>query len=195
MKWTVVSTLIRPMSYPRGIPRWGTRLARVRVERTIEIDRNGSPVTKLPSEWLVCFVPGLRKQWWHRFAHAKHKHVFAIRTVGDDQWMIFEPWWTRIMVTVLSEDEASKFLRWGSRGSVLRVMERIPGNGSQTRGWANCSVLISLMLGRSYWTWTPHGLYQRLSAEEGVEQVDLADFLEQRQRASIAARPKRSLCA
>jgi hypothetical protein len=34
------------------------------------------------------------------------------------------------------------------------------------------------MLGRSYWTWTPHGLYKRLSAEPGVESVDLTNFLQ-----------------
>ena len=185
MEWTAVSTQVRP----------GTRMARVPVEMTLEIDRHGSPVSKLPSEWLVCFVPGLRKQWWHRFAHSTHKHVFAIKTVGDGQWILFEPWWTRIMVTVLNVDEASKFLRWGSRGSVLRVTERIPGNGSQMRGWANCSVLISLMLGRSYWTWTPHGLYKRLSAEEGVERVDPADLLEHFLLEHFREQGRWSLCA
>ncbi|MBN9617576.1 MAG: TetR/AcrR family transcriptional regulator C-terminal domain-containing protein [Acidobacteriales bacterium] len=94
------------------------------------------------------------------------------------------------MVTVLGMDEAVKFLRWGALGSILKVTERIPGDGSQARGWANCAVQISLMLGRSYWTWTPHGLYKRLSAEDGVEPVNLADFLEEKlistaQRAAV----------
>ena len=84
------------------------------------------------------------------------------------------------MVTALSMDEAMKFLRWGAVGSVLKVAERIPGDGSQSRGWANCAVLVSLMLGRSYWTWMPHGLYKRLSAENGVEPVELTDFLEEK---------------
>jgi len=82
------------------------------------------------------------------------------------------------MVTTLGIDEAVKFLRWGATGSILKVRERIPGDGSQARGWANCAVQISLMLGRPYWTWTPHGLYRRLAAEPGVETVDLAKFLE-----------------
>jgi hypothetical protein len=103
-----------------------------------------------------------------------------MKMVADDQWVIFEPWWNRIMVTTLSVDEAVKFLRWGAAGSILKVTERIPGDGSQARGWANCAVQIGLMLGRSYWTWTPHGLYKRLSAEDGVESVDLADFLEEK---------------
>jgi hypothetical protein len=145
---------------------------------TIEIDRDGSPVSKQPTEWFVCFVPGLQRQWWHRFAHLKHKHVFAMKTVGNGQWILFEPWWTRIMVTTLGIDEAARFLRWGSAGTVLRVRERIPGNGNQWRGWSNCSVLTALVLGRSYWTWTPHGLYERLLAEDGVEPVELAPFLE-----------------
>lgn len=98
--------------------------------------------------------------------------------VGQDQWVIYESWWNRIMVTTLGIDEAVKFLRWGATGSILKVRERIPGDGSQARGWANCAVQISLMLGRPYWTWTPHGLYRRLAAEPGVETVDLAKFLE-----------------
>lgn len=145
----------------------------------IEIDHNDSPISKEPARWLVCFVPGLKKQWWHRFTHPRHKHVFALRMVGDDQWVLVEPWWTRIMVTMLRTDEAVKFLRWGAAGSILHVTERIPGSGSQARGWSNCAVLISLMLGRSYWTWTPHGLYKRLSAEDGVERVELDGFLEE----------------
>lgn len=144
----------------------------------IEIDHNASPINKQPAEWLVCFVPGLKKQWWHRYTHPTHKHVFALKLVRDDQWILVEPWWTRIMITVLRTDEAVKFLRWGAAGSILRVTERIPGSGSQMRGWANCAVLISLMLGRSYWTWTPNGLYKRLSAENGVERVELDVFLE-----------------
>jgi hypothetical protein len=146
----------------------------------IEIDHNGSPVSKRASEWFVCFVPGLQKQWWHRFANPRHQHVFALKMGDDDNFVIFESWWTRIMVTTLGIDEAVKFLRWGAAGSILRVTERIPGNGSQARGWANCAVLTSLMLGRSYWTWTPHGLYKRLLAENGVEPLDLTDFLEKK---------------
>lgn len=146
----------------------------------IEVDRDGSPVSKRASEWLVCFVPGLQKQWWHRFTHPRHKHVFALKMVADDQWVIFEPWWNRMMVTTLAVDEAVKFLRWGAAGSILKVTERIPGDGSQACGWANCAVQISLMLGRPYRTWTPHGLYKRLSAEVGVESIDVAEFLETR---------------
>jgi len=82
------------------------------------------------------------------------------------------------MITALRTDEAVKFLRWGAAGSILRVTERIPGSGSQARGWSNCAVLISLMLGRSYWTWTPHGLYKRLSAENSVERVELDGLFE-----------------
>jgi len=149
-------------------------------ELAMEVDHDGSPVSKRPSEWLVCFVPGLKKQWWHRFTHPKHKHVFALKMVEDDQWVLFEPWWTRIMVTTLGIDEAVKFLRWGAVGSILRVTERIPGNGNQWRGWSNCSVLTSLMLGRSYWTWTPHGLYERLAAEDGVAPVELDSFLKEK---------------
>jgi hypothetical protein len=156
------------------------RFGGVSDDLAIEIDRNDSPVSKPPAEWLVCFVPGLKKQWWHGITHPRHKHVFAIKMVGDDQWVIVEPWWTRIMITTLRTDEAVKFLRWGAAGSILQVKERIPGNGSQARGWANCVVLISLMLGRSYWTWTPHGFYKRLSAEDGVELVELDSFLEKK---------------
>ena len=78
--------------------------------------------------------PGLRRQWWHRFADARHKHVFALRPVGDGTWLLVEPWWTRLMVNVLTLDEAIKFLRWGSVGNILKVRESIPGEG-QPDAW------------------------------------------------------------
>ena len=141
-------------------------------EPAIDIDENGSLVTLLAAEWLICFVPGLYPQWWHRFAHAKHKHVFAIRRLDDGSWLLVEPWWTRLMVNVLAADEAIKFLHWGAAGHVLKVREAIPGRGTQLRGWSNCAVLMAFLLGRSYWTWTPHGLYRRLVADTGVEAID-----------------------
>ncbi|GAA5073819.1 hypothetical protein GCM10025759_15360 [Lysobacter panacisoli] len=146
-------------------------------DAVIGIDANGSPVTIDAAAWLICFVPGLRRQWWHRYAHARHKHVFALRPLGDGTWLLVEPWWTRMMVNVLTLDEAIRFLRWGAMGDILKVRESIPGRGSQMRGWANCSVLVSFLLGRSYWTWTPNGLYRKLRAETDVEAVDLTRFL------------------
>lgn len=154
------------------------RLSTITDELAIDIDADGSPVTMQEAEWLVCFVPGLRRQWWHRFAHPKHKHVFAIRMVDDHTWLLVEPWWTRLMVNVLTLEQAIKFLRWGAAGHILKVREAIPGRGSQMRGWSNCAVLTAFLLGRSYWTWTPDGLYRRLRADAGVEQVDLAQFLD-----------------
>jgi hypothetical protein len=50
---------------------------------TIELplDKDGAVVTIPPGGWYVCFVPGLQKQWWHRFANKRHKHVFAMKPV------------------------------------------------------------------------------------------------------------------
>ncbi|HKZ09975.1 MAG TPA: TetR/AcrR family transcriptional regulator C-terminal domain-containing protein [Rhodanobacteraceae bacterium] len=143
----------------------------------IEIDANGSPVTLEAADWLVCFVPGLRKQWWHGLVDAKHKHVFAMRMVDENTWLIMEPWWTRNMVNVLSFDQAVQFLRWAAAGDIIKVREAIPGHGSQTRGWSNCAVLVSFMLGRRYRTWSPHGLYKKLKAEQGAEVVDVSRLL------------------
>ncbi|MBJ2154602.1 TetR/AcrR family transcriptional regulator C-terminal domain-containing protein [Variovorax sp. IB41] len=162
---------------PQSATIYSSRIDGVPNELTGEIDVNGSPLTIEPADWFVCFVPGLQRQWWHRFAHPKHKHVFALRMVDDDKWLLVEPWWTRLMVNVLTLDEAIKFLRWGAAGNILRVRENIPGRGTQVRGWANCTVLVSFLLGRSYWTWTPHGLYQRLAADPDATPVDLSQFL------------------
>jgi hypothetical protein len=163
------------------VPR-GTRDGRSHVEGVsddlaIEVDEYGSPVSIEPVDWLVCFVPGLTKQWWHRFVDARHKHVFALRMMKDGNWILVEPWWTRMMVTVVPLDEAVKFLRWGAAGDILQVREAIPGKGDQARGWANCVVLTAFLLGRSYWTWTPHGLYRRLAAEKGARHIDAARSL------------------
>ena len=143
----------------------------------LDIDENGSLVTLPAAEWLICFVPGLYPQWWHRFAHAKHKHVFAIRKLDDENWLLVEPWWTRLMVNVLAADEAIKFLRWGAAGHMLKVREAIPGRGTQLRGWSNCAVLMAFLLGRSYWTWTPHGLYRKLVADASVEAINPGQLL------------------
>lgn len=183
--------LLRRAGVPGGIPR-GTTDGRSHVcgvpdELAIEIDSDGSPVSFQAAEWFVCFVPGLQKQWWHRFAAAKYQHVFLMRMVDDSSWILVEPWWTRMLVNVLSLDEAVKFLRWGASGKILQVREAIPGSGNQARGWSNCAVLTAFLLGRAYWTWTPHGLHRRLSAEPGARPVDLAQWLADHVQ-SVAAR-------
>ena len=168
-------------------------------DASMQVDANGSPVTMDAATWLVCFVPGLRRQWWHPFADSRHKHVFALRPLDDGSWLLMEPWWTRMMVNVLTLDQAIKFLRWGGMGDVLKVRERIPGAGSQMRGWANCSVLVSYMLGRSYWTWTPNGLYRRLLEEADVEPVNVGQYVrryvlaesQRHSRTALAHLPKR----
>lgn len=146
--------------------------ARTAVDPALRIDANGSPVTIAPATWWVCFVPGLRPQWWHRFADARHKHVFALRPLGDGNWLLVEPWWTRLMVNVLAPGQAMQFLRWAAAGDVLAVREAIPGRGSQLRGWSNCSVLVAFLLGRGHLAWTPNGLYRRLAREPGVVRID-----------------------
>ncbi len=162
---------------------------------TIEIDANGSPITIEPAAWFVCFVPGLRRQWWHVFADRRHKHVFALRPLDDGTWLLMEPWWTRMMVNVLTLDQAIKFLHWGAMGDVLKVRERIPGCGSQMRGWANCSVLVSYMLGRSYWTWTPNGLYRRLLDEPDVERISVTQFLRRHVEAESQRHTRKALAS
>lgn len=162
---------------PRGTTDGKSHVEGVPDELAIEIDSDGSPVSFPAAEWFVCFVPGLQRQWWHRFAHAKYQHVFAMRMVDDDHWILVEPWWTRMLVSVLTLDEAVKFLRWGAAGNILQVREAIPGCGNQARGWSNCAVLTTFLLGRSFWTWTPRGLYRRLSAEPGARSVDLPQWL------------------
>jgi len=140
----------------------------------IEIDENGSPVTIAPRGWYVCFVPGLKKQWWHPFVNRRHKHVFAMRPAGPGEWTLFEPWWHRLLSATITSEQARKFLLWGARGDVLHVHEAVPGQGSQVRGWMTCATLASYLLGRKYWVWTPHGLYKLLLREPNVCRVDVA---------------------
>lgn len=141
------------------------------------VDQYGSLVTVPASDWLICFVPGLQKQWWHRFVKSKHKHVFAMRPTDTASWILVEPWWTRLMVTLLPSADAVKFLRWGASGDILRVREAIPGHGNQARGWSNCAVLSSFVLGRASHTWTPHGLYRQLCREKDVKHENVEELL------------------
>jgi hypothetical protein len=157
--------------------REGHRRERIPETVELEIDENGAPVTLEPGSWFVCFVPGLERQWWHRFVHERHKHVFALRPEPDGDWTLFEPWWTRMLAATINAHQARKFLRWGSHGDVLLVREAVPGRGSQLRGWMNCAALASYLLGRPYWVWTPHGLYRRLLREPGVCPVDVSVLL------------------
>lgn len=140
----------------------------------LTFDKDGSPVTLQPVGWFVCFVPGLQKQWWHRFVNKKHTHVFAMRPAGPGQWTLFEPWWHRLLTATITSEVARKFLIWGAHGDVLHVREAIPGRGSQIRGWMTCAALASYLLGRKYWVWTPHGLYKLLLRESGICQVDVS---------------------
>ncbi len=139
----------------------------------LEIDQDGSPVTLEAAAWYVCFVPGLKKQWWHPFVDDHHKHVFALRPAGPGHWTLFEPWWHRLLTATITSEQARKFLLWGARGDVLHVREAVPGRGSQVRGWMTCAALASYLLGRKYWVWTPHGLYKLLLREPNVCRVDI----------------------
>ena len=91
------------------------------------VDANGTLASLPPAEWLVCFVPGLRREWWHRFAHPRHHHVFAMRPLDTDaisgRWLLVESWKHRLHVPVLPPSEAARFLRWASLGDILRVRE------------------------------------------------------------------------
>jgi hypothetical protein len=147
-------------------------------ELEFEIDQHGSPVALEPADWLVLFVPGLRKQWWHRFVHDRHKHCFVMRPGAAGEYILVEPWWTRMMISTLNAAQARKFLLWGARGDVLLVRERIPGAGSQMRGWMTCAALTAYLLGRNYPVWTPHGLYQRLLREPAVRRVNPLHLLD-----------------
>ena len=100
-----------------------------------------------------------------------------MRPLSAGKWLFVESWKKRLFVTVLELFEASRLLRWGAAGHILSVREEIPGRAWQTRGWSNCAVLSALLLGRSSWSWTPHGLYRQLLREDGVEHVFLEDVL------------------
>jgi hypothetical protein len=139
-------------------------------------DEYGAPVTFEPSHWLVCFVPGLRAQFWHRFVHKTHKHVLLLKPNGNETWTLFEPWWTRLLVRTISTDQAMRFLRWAEMGDVLLAEEEVPGRGSQLRGWANCAALAAFLLGRPYWVWSPHALFTRLLSETRTRKIDVAEL-------------------
>ncbi|MGE4069274.1 MAG: hypothetical protein AB7H88_21060 [Vicinamibacterales bacterium] len=104
--------------------------------------------------------------------HKTHKHVFAMRPERNGRWTLFEPWWHRLLSTSLSAEEAHKFLVWAAAGEVVAAREHIPGRGSQIRGWMTCAGLVSYLLGRPYWVWTPHRFYTLLRREMNVWRVD-----------------------
>ena len=81
----------------------------------LKLDENGSPVTLEAAAWYVCFVPGLKKQWWHPFVHERHKHVFAMKPAGLGEWTLLEPWWHRLLTATITSEQARKFLLWGAR--------------------------------------------------------------------------------
>ena len=135
-------------------------------------DQNGSPATIDARIWFVCFVPGIRRQWWHPLVHDTHKHVFAMRPERHGGWTLFEPWWHRLQVTSLNPEQARKFLIWAAAGEVMAVREHSPGRSSQIRGWMTCAGLVSYLLGRPYWVWTPHRFYKLLLRELNVWRVD-----------------------
>jgi hypothetical protein len=124
-----------------------------------------------PGEWIVCFVPAIDRQWWHRYLPSKMKHCYALKPEGVDRWLIFEPWWSRLLLAVATDEEAKVFLAWGRRGKMLRVREHVPGRSSQMRVWMSCAALVAHLLGRNYWVWTPKQLYERLRKEPGVTDV------------------------
>jgi hypothetical protein len=135
---------------------------------TLAVDQDGSLITRGADEWLICFVPPIKPQWWHWLTISWMKHCFAIKEITPDCWLLFEPWWSRMMVCTLTKEQANQFLAWGRRGNILAVQEQIPGQSSQLRGWMTCAALVAHLLGRKYWVWTPYQLHARLMAEPDV---------------------------
>ena len=129
----------------------------------LDNDAHGSVVSREPAIWMVSFVPAIERQWWH-WMLGPMKHCFAMK-YEHWHWVIFEPWWSRIMLCSLTEAEAAKFHQWARRGVTLVVREHIPGKSMQMRGWMSCAALIAHLLGRGYWVWTPRQLYKRLVRE------------------------------
>jgi hypothetical protein len=149
----------------------------------LTVDHNGSPVSFEEADWLIYFVPGLVEHWWHPFVHEAHQHVFAIRRAGRDRWTLFDPWRHRLLTATITTEQARQFLLWGARGDVLLARESIPGRGSQVRGWMTCAALVSYLLGRPYWVWTPHRLFKLLLREPNVSRVDVSALLGRRRNA------------
>jgi hypothetical protein len=120
---------------------------------------------KPASDWLVCFVPPIEKQWWHWMLRSRFKHCFALKHEGPDCWVLFEPWWSRILIAKLNNDEAQAFIDWGKKGIILKVKEHKPGRSSQWRGWMSCAALVAHVLGRPCWVYTPAQLLKKLLRE------------------------------
>ena len=158
------------------------------------LNLDGSLVPLEPGSWFVCFVPAFARQWWHRFIHPVHAHVFALRPEHGGEWTVFEPWWTRLLVATITPEQAAKFLRWGAQGDVLLVLEAVPGGSTQLRGWLTCALLAAHMLGRTYFVWTPHQLYRRLIREPNVCRVDVSALLKM-DLSSLAEKGSRTVLA
>lgn len=137
------------------------------------LDPEGGIVPFPPQQWYVGFVPALDRRLWHSFVHPTHKHCFALRPVGN-QWLVFEPWWARTPLSVISAMQASRFFLWAERGDMLLVREETPGRSSQLRGVMTCAALLAHMLGRPYRVVTPHALYRMLDREAETQRVDSA---------------------
>lgn len=159
----------------------------------LNVDPDGALVTLETAVWYVCFVPGLDKEWWHRFVNQRHKHVFAMRPAGPGMWTLFEPWWRRLLTATITPVQAKKFL-WGARGDVPMVRESIPGRSSQIRGWMDCAGLLSYLLGRPYWVWSPHGLYKLLLRGPHVCRMDVSALLEFAAAKLAAGAPHIAVC-
>lgn len=133
---------------------------------------SGGGIVPFPAEtWYVGFVPALDRRLWHSFVHPRHKHCFALRPVKCG-WLVFEPWWARTPLTVISGEQASKFFLWAARGDMLMVREETPGRSSQLRGMMTCAALLAHMLGRPYHVLTPHALFRRLDLEDETVRID-----------------------
>jgi hypothetical protein len=144
----------------------------------LKLNPDGSIIDLAPAFWMVCFVPPIEPQWWHRFVHRRHKHCFAIKEEANGLWTIFEPWWSRLLLAGITAPQALKYLTWAARGDVFLVKAEIPGNSSQLRGMLTCGALVAHMLGRAdFLVWTPHQLYKRLAADPNVKRIDMAGML------------------
>jgi hypothetical protein len=143
----------------------------------LKLNPDGSIIDLASAYWLVCIVPPIEIQWWHRFVHHHHKHCFAIKQEPNGLWTLFEPWWTRVLLASITTPQAIKYLTWAAQGDVFLVKADIPGKSSQLRGMLTCGALIAHMLGRTDFVWTPHQLYRKLISDKAVTRVDIQKVL------------------
>lgn len=123
-----------------------------------------------PSEWFVVFHTKAMNRVFSALACGRFKHVSALGyCAGFKAWLLFDPQWSGLRITLHSHDAMRKFFADYSRGcAVVKIARSTDAMRLSSRLGFYCVPAIKQLLGLRSGALRPSALYRQLLRNGGV---------------------------